>query len=431
MTMIDATHDPALTSWVDGADAHPDFPIQNLPFGVFSVSGAEARIGVAIGDQILDMHAAAQAGLFDAAAADLLSAPLLNDVLGATPEQRLAVRRKVSSLLSDPAHQTTLMPLLHPAKECTMQLPARIGDYTDFYTGIHHANNIGKQFRPENPLLPNYKYVPIGYHGRSSSIRVSGAPVRRPSGQTKSAPENAPQFGPCRRLDYELELGVWVGQSNRLGETIPISTADQHIAGYCLLNDWSARDIQAWEYQPLGPFLAKNFLTTISPWIVTSEALAPFRVAQPRRVDGDPQPLPYLFDAEDQRRGALSITIETYLRSARMRHDTIAPMRLSRGSATNMYWTPAQMVAHHTSNGCDLNPGDLLGTGTISTPEPGGYGSLMEISAGGTVPLKLPTGEARAFLEDGDEVIMTARAEASGFRTIGFGACTGIVVPAL
>ncbi len=430
MTIIDATHDPSLTSWVDGADAHPDFPIQNLPLGIFSVSGGEARIGVAIGDQILDLCAVAHAGLFDAAAANLLTKPLLNDFLGATPELRLAIRRRVSSLLSDAAHQTMLMRLVHPAEECTMQLPARIGDYTDFYTGIHHANNIGRQFRPDNPLLLNYKYVPIGYHGRSSSIRVSGAPVRRPSGQTKAPTDDAPQFGPCRRLDYELELGVWVGQGNRFGEAIPISTAGQHIAGYCLLNDWSARDIQAWEYQPLGPFLAKNFLTTISPWIVTSEALAPFRLAQQQRPATDPAPLPYLFDADDQRHGALSVRIETYLQSARMRDEAIAPLRLSVGSATNMYWTPAQMVAHHASNGCDLNPGDLLGTGTISTPEPGGYGSLMEISAGGTAPLKLPTGEQRAFLEDGDEVIMMARAEASGFRTIGFGACTGIVSPA-
>jgi fumarylacetoacetase len=344
---------------------------------------------------------------------------------------RQKIRQNMSNLLSDPNHRDAVSPFLHDAVDCTMQLPARIGDYTDFYTGIHHANNIGKQFRPDSPLLPNYKHVPIGYHGRASSIRVSGADVVRPSGQTRLANADAPQFGPSRRLDYELELGLWVGQGNRLGEPIAIGHAAQHIAGYSLLNDWSARDIQAWEYQPLGPFLAKNFLSTISPWIITAEALAPFRVAQPARPQGDPQPLPYLWDDMDQRRGALSVQIEVYLQTAQMRAAGLAPVRLSLGSATHMYWTPAQLIAHHSSNGCDLQPGDLLGTGTISSPDPSGFGSLMELSIGGSAPLTLPNSETRSFLEDGDVVTMRAKAEASGFRSIGFGVCSGEVLPAI
>jgi fumarylacetoacetase len=427
MAEVDATHDPNRSSWVDGADEHPDFSIQNLPLGVFSVKDGESRIGTAIGDKILDLRAVSAAGFFTPSATALLSQFTLNAYLGANESVRLAIRRQVSTLLSAPVHKAKIAPHLYHAADCTMHLPARIGDYTDFYTGIHHANNIGKLFRPDNPLLPNYKHVPIGYHGRASSIRVSGADVIRPNGQTRSANAENPTFGPCQRLDYELELGVWIGQGNRLGEAIAIDDAAQHIAGYCLLNDWSARDIQAWEYQPLGPFLAKNFLSTISPWIITAEALAPFRVAQPIRPEADPQPLPYLWSAKDQQYGALSMQLEVYLQTAQMRSKAIAPVRLSVGSATHMYWTAAQLVAHHSSNGCDLQPGDLLGSGTISSPDPSGFGSLMELSVGGSTPVTLPNGESRAFLEDGDEIQLRATAKAAGFKDIGFGKCTGHV----
>jgi fumarylacetoacetase len=311
-----------------------------------------------------------------------------------------------------------------------MHLPAAIGDYTDFYVGIHHATNVGALFRPDNPLLPNYKFVPIGYHGRASSIRPSGAPVVRPNGQRKGPDEDAPSFGPSRRLDYELELGIWIGAGNELGRPISIAEANRHIAGYCLLNDWSSRDVQAWEYQPLGPFLAKNFHTTISPWIVTAEALAPFRIAQPPRAEGDPAPLPYLYDEADQRSGAFALELEVRLSSAKMREQGLPPLVLGRGSATAMYWTMAQIVAHHASNGCNLQPGDLIGTGTLSGPDEGSLGSLLELSRGGKQPIALPTGETRTFLEDGDEVTLSATARADRRTTIGFGACSAVISPA-
>jgi fumarylacetoacetase len=306
----------------------------------------------------------------------------------------------------------------------------RIGDYTDFFAGIHHATNTGRQFRPDNPLLPNYKYVPVAYHGRASSVRASGVPVRRPNGQRKPASETTPSFGPSRNLDYELELGIWIGPGNAQGEPISISRAADHIAGFCLLNDWSARDIQGWEYQPLGPFLAKNFCTTISPWIVTPEALAPFRIAQPPRPDSDPVPMAYLLDEADQRRGALDITLEVLLLTQGLREKSLPPHGLSRGSTRHLYWTVAQMVAHHTSSGCNLQPGDLFGSGTISSPTPDGFGSLLEITRGGREPITLASGEARRFLEDGDEVIFRAHARRDGFATIGFGECRGTVLAA-
>lgn len=320
--------------------------------------------------------------------------------------------------------------MLYAAQDCVMHLPTRIGDYTDFYVGIHHAENVGRLFRPDNPLLPNYKHVPIGYHGRASSIRSTGAPVPRPNGQLKRSDSHSPVFAPTERLDYELELGIWIGQGNALGHPIAIGEASQHIAGFCLLNDWSARDVQAWEYQPLGPFLAKNFMTTVSPWIVTNEALAPFRTAQAVRPEGDPQPLPYLFDADDQNTGSFSISLEVTIRTAKMRDTGATPFRLSRSAARHMYWTAAQLIAHHTSNGCDLNPGDLLGTGTISAPDNEGFGSLLEKTRGGAEPVILPTGESRTFLQDGDEVALSGRLSALGFASIGFGSCTGVVVGA-
>jgi fumarylacetoacetase len=429
---IDETHDSARTSWVPGADDHPEFPIQNLPLGNFSKEGTP-RGGIAIGDQILDLAALAQSGLLqgDAQQAALAaSGPTLNPLLALGAAPRRALRRAVSALLSDPTQQDSVARCLHPAAGCTLHLPAAVGDYTDFYVGIHHATNVGKVFRPDNPLLPNYKYVPIGYHGRASSVRVSGTPLVRPCGQLKAPDADTPVRAPTRRLDFELEMGVWIGTGNALGQTIPIGTAVEHVAGLSLLNDWSARDIQAWEYQPLGPFLAKNFLTTVSPWIVTAEALAPFRMAQPARRSGDPAPLPYLLDPTDQAEGALAITLDVTLTTQASRAAGMDPFPLSRSAATHMYWTIAQMVAHHASNGCDLRPGDLLGTGTISAPAREGFGSLLELTRAGAEPIPLPTGEVRSFLEDGDELTLAGRAEASGYRSIGFGPCTGIVMPA-
>ncbi len=422
----DETHDLARTSWVESANGHADFPIQNLPLGVFSPADGEARIGVAIGDSILDLSAFAD----QLAASDALRHSRLNALFALPTEQRRDLRRAVSAMLSDRAMADQVGSHLHTAADCALHLPASIGDYTDFYVGIHHANNIGRQFRPDNPLLPNYKYVPIGYHGRASSIRPSGVAVRRPLGQRKPPEADTPVFGPSTRLDYELELGVWIGEGNDLGTPIPIGQASDHVAGFCLLNDWSARDFQAWEYQPLGPFLAKNFQSTISPWVVTAEAMAPFRLAQPPRPQGDPDPLPYLQHDADQQHGAMALTLEVSILTAAMRARGDAPHRLSTGPASNMYWTVQQIVAHHASNGCNLTPGDLLGTGTISAPDRSGYGSLMELSAGGKEPVALPGGESRTFLEDGDEIILRASASAPGFAPIGFGACRAMIVPA-
>jgi len=398
---IDHTHDPQASSWIDGADDHADFPVQNLPLGVFSLAGGRPRIGMAIGDFVLDLTAIADAGLLPDGVRDCLAATTLNRLFARPCSDRVALRHGVFAL-----------------------------DYTDFYVGIHHATNIGRQFRPDNPLLPNYKYVPIGYHGRASSVRVSGTPVIRPKGQRKPPDAERPDLGPTRRLDYELELGVWIAGENALGDAVPIAEAPSRIGGLCLLNDWSARDLQAWEYQPLGPFLAKNFLTSVSPWVVTAEALAPFRIAQPPRPEGDPAPLDYLADANDQAGGAFALTLETWIATRRMRDAGAPAHRLGAGPATSMYWTVAQMIAHHTASGCNLMPGDLLGTGTISTPDASGLGSLMELSQCGQSPVTLPTGEERCFLEDGDELILTARAEQEGYRTIGFGACRGTVAPA-
>ncbi len=429
---IDHTHDPVLQSWVPSANGHADFPIQNLPLGVFSPLAGAPRGGIAIGDMILDLRAVHEEGLLDEEAQSAVHAcigPSLNPFLALGAAPRRALRDAISALLQEGSDERPH--LLHPAADCIMYLPARIGDYTDFYAGIHHAETVGKLFRPDAPLPPNYKYVPIGYHGRASSLRTSGADVRRPNGQRKPAGEAVPTFGPCRNLDYELELGIWVGPGNALGTTIPIANATEHIAGFCLLNDWSARDIQSWEYQPLGPFLAKNFCTTISAWIVTPEALAPFRAPQPPRPTGDPAPLPYLHNAADQAAGALDIELEVLLITLQMRKQGLAPHRLSIGSALALYWTPAQLLAHHASGGCNLNPGDLLGTGTIAAPTSDGCGSLLEITQGGRAPITLPSGEERRFLEDGDEVILCARANKPGAAPIGFGSCRGIVAAAL
>jgi fumarylacetoacetase len=432
---IDETHDPERRSWVESANGHGDFPIQNLPLGVFSPLGGQPRGGVAIGDQILDLSLAARSSLFEGAARDGLDAAAgrtLNAFLGGAPDTRRALRQRLSALLAVGApDRAEVETWLYPADRCQMHLPARIGDYTDFYAGIHHALNVGRLFRPDNPLLPNYKHLPIGYHGRASSVRVSGAPVVRPQGQRKAPDAEAPVFAPSQRLDIELELGVWIGQGNALGQPIAIDAADCHIAGLCLLNDWSARDLQAWEYQPLGPFLAKNFMTTISPWIVTAEALAPFRIAQPTRPDQDPAPLPYLWSQDDQGHGAYAIDLEVSIATPAMRTRGDAPFTIAQGSASNLYWTLAQLVTHHTSNGCDLHPGDLLGTGTISTPDERGVGSFLELTQGGQKPFALPDGETRTFLQDGDVVRLNARASAAGFVGIGFGDCIGRIAPSV
>ena len=420
--MIDATHDPKLTSWVSSANGHADFPIQNLPLGLFSPANEAPRPGTAIGDHIIEWQALVAAGLMQ-------ESVTIEEVL-ATPALRQSLRQQLSKLLSDPQYRDITEPYLHLAADCTLHLPTRIGDYTDFYAGIHHAVTIGKLFRPDNPLLPNYKHVPIGYHGRASSIRPTGASVVRPKGQTKAPDAEAPSFGPSKRLDFELELGIWIGAGNDLGESIPIGNAAQHIAGYCLLNDWSARDFQAWEYQPLGPFLAKNFMTTISPWIITPEALSPFRMAQNPRPEGDPKPLPYLWDEADQAGGALKLKLDVLIETAEMRAQNLPPHALSHSEARHMYWTPAQLVTHHASNGCNLQTGDLLGTGTISGPTAESAGSLIELSEGGKKPVTLPSNETRAFLEDGDALILRARAEADGFVSIGFGDCRGRIMPA-
>lgn len=428
--MLDETHDAGRKSWVESANGHADFPVQNLPYGVFAPDGEAPRIGVAIGDQILDLAVCAERGLLPPHVADVCLDDTLNRLLALPVPARGELRKTISDLLTRTSFRGSLSDALYDAADCALLLPARIGDYTDFYVGIHHANNIGRQFRPDNPLLPNYKYVPIGYHGRASSVRESGVPLTRPKGQRKPPEAEVPVVGPTARLDYELELGVWIGTGNELGEPIAIGDAAAHIGGFCLLNDWSARDFQAWEYQPLGPFLAKNFQSTVSPWVVTPEALAPFRMAQPPRPEGDPAPLPYLTDADDQVNGALALTLEVWLSTAKTRDAGLGPIRLSTGPASSMYWTVQQIVTHHASNGCNLQPGDLLGTGTISAPTREGFGSLMELSEGGKQPIALPNGETRTFLEDGDEITLKASASAPGRVTIGFGECRARVLPA-
>lgn len=431
MRGLDETHDPARASWVGGARAGSDFPIQNLPIGIFSEAKGRRRPGVAIGDYILDLAALADFGLLDEDWRRDFRQPVLNAWMSRGPHTHRELRLRLSDLLGDERYRDDIEVHLIGQSEVHMHLPCLIGDYTDFYVGIHHATNVGRQFRPDNPLLPNYKHVPIGYHGRSSSVRATGEPVIRPRGQRKAPDADGPEYGPSGRLDYELELGLWVGRGNALGDPIPVGQAADHIAGFCLLNDWSARDIQAWEYQPLGPFLSKSFLTSVSPWVITADALLPFRKAMPPRPKGDPDPLPYLGDEADRETGALGIQLEATLTTERMREQGLKPHILSRGSAdAAMYWSAAQILAHHSSNGCNLLPGDLIGTGTLSTNSDEGLGSLLEISRGGTQRLELASGETRSFLEDGDEVALRAWCDLDGAARIGFGECVGRVLPA-
>lgn len=430
--MIDHTHDPAAQSWVESAEDHPEFPVQNLPLGVFIPADGDApRIGTAIGNAILDLKALASTGLLPDALGAALAKPRLNALFALPAAARQPLRHALFKLLTDAAQEDTIAPHLHRAADCTLALPFAIGDYTDFYVGIHHARAVGALFRPDNPLLPNYHHVPIGYHGRASSVQVCGTPVFRPNGQTLIPGAIKPTFGPTKRLDYELELGLWIAGANPLGTPVPITTAWERIGGLCLLNDWSARDVQAWEYQPLGPFLAKNFATTVSPWVVTREALEPFRSAPAPRGPGEPEPLPYLCDPADAATGMLAIDLEVLLDTAAMRRAGQSPHLLSRSTTCEaMHWTPAQLVTHHTSGGCNLAPGDLLGTGTLSGRDPAASGSLLELTQGGRKRIALPGGETRTFLEDGDRVTLRAVARREGFRTIGFGTCSGTVLPA-
>ncbi|MGC2163737.1 MAG: fumarylacetoacetase [Silvibacterium sp.] len=416
-----------MQSWVESAEGS-DFPLENLPLGVFRRADGAACVATAIGDWIFDLRGAADAGLLPGAIAVACREGSLNRLMGMGRDASTALRVWMLDLLSDAGARWRVEPLLVARAGAEMLLPARIGDYTDFYASVYHATNVGRLFRPDNPLLPNYKYVPIGYHGRASSIVMSGAEITRPCGQTKGLDATSPAFGPSRMLDYELEVGLFVGQGNRLGEAIPMAEADAHIFGLCLLNDWSARDVQAWEYQPLGPFLAKNFATTVSPWVVTMEALEPFRVAAFDRSKGsgsgpDPEPLGYLQDAKDRARGGFDVTLEVWLRTARMRE----PVRVSRGNLRDLYWTLAQMLAHHASGGCNLQPGDLMGTGTVSGVAADSVGCLLEMTRRGAQPLALPDGETRKFLEDGDEVILRGYCEREGCARIGFGECRGVV----
>lgn len=433
--MINETHDKALKSWVPGAnEPGGDFPIQNLPFGAFVLeAGGRARLGVAIGHHVLDLNAAAAHGLIGEASSALAIAckeNTLNALMALGPQQWRTLRLTLSRLLREGSdRRAAVLPHLVRQDAVEMVLPAVIGDYTDFYTSIHHATNAGRIFRPDNPLFPNFTHLPVGYHGRASSVVVSGHPCRRPWGQQRRAADAAPVFEPAAKLDFELELAIFVGPGNALGQPVPIGRAADHVFGMCLLNDWSARDIQAWEYQPLGPFLGKSFLTSISPWVVTMEALAPFRGA----MESDPQRpevLGYMADPELDRSSALGIVVEVALATAAMRERGAEPATIGKARFAQQYWSVFQMLVHHASNGCNLRPGDLMGTGTISGPERGEEGCLLEKTLNGTRPVDLPGGETRRFLEDGDEVVMRARCARDGFASIGFGECRGRIEPA-
>lgn len=436
MTQLNETHDPSLRSWVGSANGDgTGFPIQNLPYASFRRRDTQQafRPGAAIGDQIVDLAALARSAPFDGDAARALAAcqgDTLNALMALGPACWAALRLALSRALREESTLRTMIePALVPQAQAEFATPARIGDYTDFYISLHHATAVGKQFRPDNPLLPNYKWVPIGYHGRASSIGVNQQ-FHRPVGQMRPARDgDAPDFGPCKRLDYELELGIYIGVGNAQGDRVPLADAEAHVFGLGILNDWSARDLQAWEYQPLGPFLAKNFASTISPWIVTLEALAPFRLPFTREP-GEPAPLPYLTSAENNAQGAFDVQLQVAISTARSRGEGIAPAVLSRSNFRDAYWNVGQLVAHHTVNGCNLQPGDLLGTGTLSGPKPDEAGSLMELTQGGKTPVALAWGETRTFLEDGDEITLTAQCGKADYPRIGFGAAVGRVLPA-
>jgi fumarylacetoacetase len=432
---IDRTHDASARSWVESANAPTtDFPPQNLPFGAFRLRGEKgpARCGVAVGDCVLDVSRVAE--VFVDAASEVAAAcgrDVLNVLMQLPHASQAAFRLQLFDLLThgNSKGQELLTQALVSARDVDLVMPVRVAGYTDFFASVHHATNAGRLFRPDQPLLPNYKYVPVGYNGRAASVQVSGEPVQRPRGQLRKPGSEIPSFLPCERLDHEVELGLFIGHGSERGAPIAVSDAWSHVFGVCLLNDWSARDIQAWEAQPLGPFLAKSFATSISPWVVTTAALAPFHRPAASRPTGDPAPLPHLWDDRDQANGALHIEIDALLRTALMREGRVSAHHLSRSDSAALYWTPSQMLAHHTSNGSFLQSGDLIGTGTISGADDSALGSLLEITRGGQGPMRLPSGEERRFLEDGDELTLTARCERPGFRSIGFGQCCAIVVP--
>ena len=444
--MLDFTHDADRTSWIESANTHEEFPLQNLPLCSFARDAASPRrLGVGIGDQILDLSVAVD--LFEPAWRSALHRPHMNELMGWPAAQRLAFRQRISTLLEescaelrdDTALRESALVDQHAVQ---FGMPCEVSDYTDFYASVYHATNVGSMFRPDNPLLPNYKHIPIGYHGRSSSLLADAASIRRPRGQLSPAEEGgSPEFGPCRLLDYEMEMGFFVAQGNDLGQPIPLDLAPEHLFGFCLVNDWSARDLQKWEYQPLGPFLAKSFATSLSPWVVMTEALAPFRCPAFERPAGDPQPLEYLASASEQSSGLVDIEVQVHLQSEQMRNQGLDPMRLSRGNFRDMYWTPAQMLAHHSVAGCNLQPGDLLASGTISGRARDSRGCLLELTWDGELdnpvpgsqrtPIELPTGEQRKFLADGDRVIMTGKCHREGYRSIGFGQCEGTIAPAI
>jgi fumarylacetoacetase len=437
LSHLDETHDPARRSFVDAAnDPDADFPIQNLPFGIFSTSADPTpRIGVAIGDRVLDLKMIGRSGLLPQhIPSEVYDQTSLNALFARGRPAVRDVRRAMAGLLdqrtSGEARRQGSNALV-PLGECTLHRPTAVSNYTDFYAGIHHARAAGALLTPENPLPQNYKWVPIAYHGRASSVQVGAGMVRRPLGQRPPAEPGAPpNFGPCERLDFELEMGFYVAGGNRLGKPIRIADALQEIIGFSLLNDWSARDVQRWEMFPLGPFLSKSFATSVSPWIVTADALAPFRTPAMPRPDGDPRPLDYLFDEIDQKQGGLDVHLEVFLSTEQMRDRKEAAVRILTSNARHLYWTPAQMVAHHTVNGCNLLPGDLIGTGTISGPEPAELSSMLEFTAAGTKPVTLPNGEQRGFLLDGDEIIFKGRCSRDGYASIGFGLCVGRIEPA-
>lgn len=433
--LLNETHNPALTSWVESANRDTDFPIQNLPFAIFKRKGSDEnfRGGVAIGDQIVDLAALADKNLFEgdvANALKLCSQSTLNEFMAQPSRVWSALRAALSMALStDSEYEIEVEACLVAQSYAEYDLPCRIGDYTDFYTSIHHATTVGSFFRPDNPLLPNYKWIPIGYHGRSSSIGVSGQAFPRPKGQTKAPDADAPSFGPCKRLDYEMEMGIYIGGGNELGDAIALDDADEHVFGMCLFNDWSARDIQGWEYQPLGPFLAKNFASTVSPWIVTNEALAPFRMGW-TRDENDPQPMEYLASQRNSDIGSYDVQVEVFLETPKMRDAGEPAAKLTNSSFRHSYWTTAQMVAHHTVNGCNLVAGDFFGSGTQSGPNAEEAGSLLELTSAGKNRLDLGNGETRGFVEDGDAIVMRGFCEKEGAKRIGFGECYSLVLPA-
>jgi len=444
MHPVDFTHDPSRQSWVTSANQpNTDFPLQNLPYCLFQKGEDRPRIGVGIGDQVFDLKWCLDQEKLEPIWKSIVDQPSLNQMMGLPVNRRIELRQAISRLLDGQTQQQQgpLSAGLVPQQQVKLLLPCRIGDYTDFYASIHHATNVGMMLRPNNPLLPNYKHIPIGYHGRASSVVVSGTEVTRPWGQQAPDTEGGlPSWNPCRMLDYELEVGCFIGPGNSLGDSISLERAPENLFGICLLNDWSARDVQKWEYQPLGPFLAKSFATTISPWVVTMEALTPFRCAEYSRPEGDPQPLPYLSGQENSQQGGIDLNLEVYLRSEEMIKQNVPPFLISAGRFNQMYWTFGQMLAHHSSNGCNMQAGDLLGSGTVSNASKESRGCLLEMTWDGSAdnplpstqrtPLKLPTGETRKFLEDGDEVILKGYCHNDRFRRIGLGVCSGKILPA-